>query len=309
MKSYYGNILKKIYLSALGKFVRKLGYLIGLLAGTVFFFPFFQFILGFPPSRALIYSVLFYGILLFLLFIFKFIRITVQLFKKPETVLVGAVESKTMTQSLMAKAYGIEKVLAKEICKIHKDGSFDSNCQDKLITNVRNIRAIQIYSEYLGPAEAEISIDKVTMSVTPIEYRPLELKKIGESGLYVLCFGKEIEPGEEITIGYNQAGKGEIFATSVEKCPHLLHFEYLVFQPLYPTRELWLEIDFDAEYPVSVDVDRPKAVVWYGDAKLEHEKETQRASENFTFEGRKAILRITYLIHGLEYGIKWTIKR
>ena len=307
MKSYYENILRKIYLSELGKFIRKWNYIIALLAGTVLFFPFFQFILGFSPSRALIYSFSVYVLLLILLCIFKFVLITVQIFKKPEEVLVGAVESKTMTQSLMAKAYGIEKILMKEICKIHKDGSFDSDCEDKLLANVNDIRATEAYFECLGQEGAEISIDESTIHVTPTEYMPLEIKKIGELGTYEMRFNKEMEPGKEITISCNERGKGEVFATTVQNYQRGLSFEYSSLKPFYPTRYLWLEIHFDEEYPVSVVTDRPKAVVWYGKAKIEHNEETERANENFTFEGKKAILKLGSLVHGLEYGIKWTV--
>lgn len=301
------RLLTSFYRDKLGLFARLSLAIIGILGGVTLISTALEVLLNYEKSGALIYGTMLYTSGLLIAFLIYGAVITRSLFKNPRQLFGLSTELEHLLNEWMSKLYRIERTTLKESCVIEIDGSHKSSMEYVITATAENVNALEIYSAYFGPVpDRVISLESVR--VTPKEFSPIELREVlFMKGWYQLRFPKDLPTDRSVTIEYEEQGGPDTFATSPELYVKGIHFEYLVKTMFYPTRTLTIDIFFKPGYALSTVTDRPRAVVWYGNAKVEHATETLRAGRYFRYDDRRAILRIPAPILGLQYAVRWSV--
>lgn len=301
------KLFASFYKEKLGGFARFCIITVGLLGGIALVSTGLELFLQYQKKQAFFYGFLLYAVLLLIAFLIYGVIITIRLFKNPRDLFGFSTELEHPLGQWMSNLYGIERTLLKDSCVINPDGSFKSNIELITTATAQNVNAVEIYAAYLGPLSGrEIVLPPESFRVTPKELGPLDVRTVEYlKGWYELRFVKDLPTDRQVTIEYEETGGADSFARSPDKYDAGIPFDYLVRTTFYPTRKLTIEIYFEEGYPLSTLPDRPRAVVWYGNAKVEHRTETARAERNFKYENRKATLRISSPVLGLQYAVRW----
>lgn len=304
------RVITSFYKEKLGGFARFCIITVGLVGGVLIVSTGLEVLLQYQKQQAFLYGIILYAFLLLIAFFTYGVFITRSLFTNPRQLFGYSTELEPLLNEWMGKLYGIERTLMKEECVINLDGSFRSKYELITTATAKNVNAIEIQADYLGPLpDTDLTLE--SFQVTPKDFGPVTPKKMEYmKGWYELRFAKDLPTDRSVTIEYEEVGGPDCFATSPDKYARGIPFDFLTKETFYPTRMLIIEIYFKEGYPLVTVADRPRVVVWYGNAKIEHTTETTRVGRYFRYEHeiRRATLRLPSPILGLHYTVRWAVE-